>query len=385
VSRILKIAVDARPLAFPNAGIGRYLGNILRELASAQVPHRFLLYCDRPFEQRFPLPQHWTVRTGNIQSRGRSTAFAQFYFPLWAFRDGIDVFWSPRHQLPLLLPPRCRKVLTVHDVVWKRISHTMTWDAIALESLLMPLSLRMANQVITVSNFSRSEILSFFPHARKKLTVVYLASSLRSDGNPGDCPLSAPYFLIVGSYEPRKNLERVLHAYARYRELTPHPIDLVIVGTEQWGSFSASSFVETRHLQSSVHLIRRADDATLRALYANARALIMASLYEGFGLPMVEAMQWSIPLIASNASSIPEVAGNAALLVDPCDQEAIALALTRISEDEVLHGGLAEKAQARGLEFSWKRTAAATLALLLGDLAEDRNGPAEINRSGTFE
>jgi len=369
MNRVLKIGVDARHLAYPNSGIGRYVGNLLREFASGQTPHRFLLYSDRPFELRFPLPGHWKIRTGNIHSRGRSTAFAQVFFPVWALKDGVDVFWSPRHQLPVLLSPRMRKVLTVHDVVWKRFPQTMTRDAVALEALLMPMSLRIADQAITDSQFARSEILSYFPSAKGKLAVVYLASSLKAEGEVGACPLSVPYFLVVGSYEPRKNLERMLHAYIQYRGRTHHPLDLVIVGTEQWGAFSASNFVETNHLQSCVHLIRRADDATLRALYANARALVMVSLYEGFGLPLVEAMQWSTPIIASNTSSVAEVAGDAALLVDPYDMEAITQALKQMTEDEAMRKELAQKAEFRGQKFSWRQAAAETLALLVADSA----------------
>ncbi len=367
MDRVLNIAVDARPLAFPNCGIGRYVVNLLREFALAQVPHRFFLYCDRPFEHRFPIPEHWTIRTGSIASRGRSTAFAQTFFPVWVLKDGIDVFWSPRHQMPLLLSPRIRKVLTVHDVVWKRFPHTMTGDAVALEALLMPLSLRIADQAITDSQFSRCEILSYFPWAKDKLDVVYLASNLKADGETGSCPVSSRYFLVVGSYEPRKNLERMLGAYIQYRKVSSDPLDLVIVGTEQWGAFSARDFVAANNLQSCVHLIQRADDTVLRALYANAHALVMVSLYEGFGLPLVEAMQWGVPLIASNTSSVAEVAGDAALLVDPYNAEAITGAFKQMTEDEAMRHELAYKAESRGELFSRRRAASETLALLVGD------------------
>jgi len=304
-----------------------------------------------------------------VEGSGRSTAFAQMYFPVWALRDRIDIFWSPRHQLPLLLPPRSRKVLTVHDVVWKRIPETMPREAVALEALLMPMSLRLADQVITDSHFSRSEIVSYFPKASKKLDVVYLASNLKADGPAAACPLDRPFFLTVGSYEPRKNMERMLHAYIQYRQLTADPVDLVIVGTEQWGKFSARDFVRTRNLESCVHLMQRAEDAVLRALYANARALVLVSLYEGFGLPLVEAMQWGIPILTSNTSSLTEIAGDAAMLVNPLDTDAIAQGMKRISEDEPTRRELARRGQTRAKEFSWSRAAAETMALLLGDLA----------------
>jgi len=365
--RELNIGVDARPLAFPNSGMGRYLGSLLREFAAEPSLHRFFLYCDRPFTLAFPIPEHWKIRTGNVNSGGRSTAFAQFFFPAWALKDRIDVFWSPRHQLPLLLPPWTRKVLTVHDVTWKRFPQTMARSNVVLEALLMPLSLRMADQAITDSQFSRSEILAYFPRAKDKVEVVYLASSLKTDGETASCPLASPYFLAVGSYEPRKNLERMLKAYIQYRTHSRQPIDLVIVGTEQWGTFNVRDFVKANKIESSVHLMQRAEDTVLRALYANARALVMVSLYEGFGLPLVEAMQWGTPLIASNTSSVAEIAGDAALLVNPLDTDAIAFAFTRLTEDENMRLELARKAETRGRDFSWKQAAAETMALLVGN------------------
>jgi glycosyltransferase involved in cell wall biosynthesis len=363
---VLNIAVDARHLAYPNSGIGRYVGNLLREFAAQPTPHRFFLYCDRPFELRFPLPEHWKIRTGKLKSGGLSTAFAQVFFPFWALKDRINIFWSPRHQLPLLLPPRSRKVLTVHDVTWKRFPQTMNRSNVILEALLMPVSLRLADQAITDSQFARSEILTYFPSAKTKLEVVYLASSLKTDGETGSCPLTAPYFLFVGNYEPRKNLERMLKGYIQYRMSSARPLDLVILGAAQWGAFDVHAFVKTNRLETSVHLIQKAEDTVLRALYANARALVMVSLYEGFGLPLVEAMQWSTPLIASNTSSVAEIAGDAALLVDPLDIDAIASAFTRMTEDDNVRSELAAKAGTRGRLFSWKLAAAETMALLAG-------------------
>jgi glycosyltransferase involved in cell wall biosynthesis len=122
-------------------------------------------------------------------------------------------------------------------------------------------------------------------------------------------------------------------------------------------------------LQACIHLIQHVDDAVLSALYAHARALVLVSLYEGFGLPLVEAMQWGIPLIASNTSSVAEIAGDAALLVDPNDTDAIAKAFGRMAEDEALRSNLSHKARIHGQQFSWKQTASETMALMVRDLA----------------
>jgi glycosyltransferase involved in cell wall biosynthesis len=180
--------------------------------------------------------------------------------------------------------------------------------------------------------------------------------------------VSSSYFLFVGSEEPRKNLKRLLQAYIQYRKLSLSPFDLVIAGTYQWGEFRVIDFIQANDLQLWVHLIQNADDTVLRALYAHAQALVLVSVYEGFGLPLVEAMQWDIPLIASNNSSVAEIAGNAALLVDPYDTDAIAQALRRMAEDPAIRSELACKARIRGQQFSWKQAAAEVMASMVGNL-----------------
>lgn len=369
MSRVLNIGIDACVLAHPCNGIGRYATSLLREFALQQLPHRVFLYSDRPFQLDYPLPEHWTVRSGAASSVRASAAHLRFIFPFWALRDGIDVYWSPSGYIPILLPPYIRTILTVHDMVWKRFPETMMRDGRIVKARTMPLSLRIADRLIADSQFTRSEILALLPRTKRKIDVVYLASSLRMDGVTGPCPMSAPYFLFVGSFEPRKNLERLLQAYIKYRKPNRFSFDLVIAGSDQWGSFSVSDFIQKNNLQSCVHLFQHLDDTALRALYAHAQALVLVSLYEGFGLPLVEAMQWSIPLIASNCSAVAEIAGNAALLVDPFDIGAIAQALNRMTEDQAKRAELADNSRIRGQQFSWKQAASNIMNVLIDDQA----------------
>jgi glycosyltransferase involved in cell wall biosynthesis len=361
------IAIDARPLAFPNSGIARYTANILRELALLEVPQRIVLYCDRPFQLGFPMPASWHFRSGTVRTKGLSSLFAQAYFPLWAMKDKIDIFWSPYHHFPFFLPARIRTVITVHDLVWKRYPQTMRRGARTLQSLAAPLSLKKADRIIAVSQFTRGELREFFPSVANKCTVIHEASSLMNTGET--CPKSLPnrYFLFVGSNEPRKNLERLLQAYLDYRGGNDNPCDLAIAGSYEWGAFSVEDYVQSRRLETSVHLIRKADDDRIRSLYAHAEAFVMVSLYEGFGLPLVEAMQWGIPLIASNTSAVEEVSGNAAYQVDPLDAAAITQGLHRIAEDRSLREELARNSTLRGKMFSWKQAAIETMAVILGE------------------
>jgi len=368
MNRILNIAVDARSLAYPHGGIGRQVANLLREFVSLESPHRFFLYSDRPFQIGFPLPEQWKVRTGAVLRPGFSTLFSQVFFPVWALKDGIDVFWSPYHILPLLLLPHVRKMVTVHDVGWKRFPRKMIPGS-TVESVLMPLSLRLADHIIAVSQFTRAEVQALFPGVKCAIDVIYPAPSLTADGHTDTCPLSNPYLLFVGSNVPRKNIKRMMEAYIKYREVSPCPLDMVLVSTYRWSSFSIENFIEANNLQPCVHLIKNLDDRALSSLYAHARAVVLVSLYEGFGLPLVEAMQWGVPLVASNSSSVAEIAGKAALFVDPNDTDAIAEAFSHITKDDALHAKLVHESKLRVRQFSWKQAAAETMALITGDLA----------------
>lgn len=369
MKRVLNIAVDASVLAHPNNGIGRYATSLLREFALQQSPHRIFLYSDRPFELGYPLPENWKVRSGASDSGRASAAYLRFVFPLWALRDRVDVFWSPSGYIPVLLPPHIRTLLTVHDLVWKRFPETMEGRDGAVKPPSMPLSLRIANRLIADSHFTRSEILTVLPKTRRKIDVVYLASSLRADKPILPNPLSSPYFLFVGSYEPRKNLQRLLQAYLQYRKVNQSPFDLVIAGSDQWGTFSVSDFIQRNDLQSCVRLFQHVDDGVLSALYAHARALVLVSLYEGFGLPLVEAMQWGVPLIASNNSAVAEIAGNAALLVDPLNVGDITQALNQMTDDQATREKLSHYSRIRGQQFSWKEAASNIMNLMIEGLA----------------
>jgi glycosyltransferase involved in cell wall biosynthesis len=368
MKRGLRIAVDARPLAFPNSGIGRYTACLLRAIAASEPDCKFLLYCDRPLQLPFDMPAHWTLRTGNVRRRALSTPFAQAVFPLWSSRDRIDVFWSPRHHLPLLLPRHVRKVVTVHDLVWKRYPRTMTTGGRLIESLLMPASLHCADRIITVSEFTRSEVMAVFPAAAGKIDVIYEASALQPGA--GFAPAQYPpptarrYFLFVGSSEPRKNLPRLLQAYRQYRSSVAEPADLVLAGSYQWGEFDPRTFAAEHDLSHCMHILRDVDDPSLAALYAHAHALVMPSLYEGFGLPLAEAMHWGVPVITSENSAMAEVAADAALLVDPLSTESIQRALHDMAENTALHERLHRAASARSAQFDWQAAATRTLALL---------------------
>ena len=351
-----RIAVDARPLSFPTTGIGRYSRAILSRLF--EHGGDWFLYSDRPLLLPEELPENVRVRYPKFMPPAAGSIFAQAAYPIWSRMDKVDLFWSPRHHLPIFLGRHVRSVVTIHDLVWKRFPETMSRFGRLLDSSLMPPSIRKADRVISVSEFTTSEIQSICPGAC--VSTIYEAPFLA----PSDSASEGKYFLFVGTLEPRKNLATLLKAYRLYLDSNEGTLPLKICGGKGWGLPAMRELIARLDLDDHVELEGYVTDAELPDLYRNARALLMPSLYEGFGLPIVEAYSQSTPVVTSSRGAMCEVAGDAALLVDPENIEQIASALTTMTQDIGTVRVLQQKAGLRAKEFSWDLAANQTLELM---------------------
>lgn len=360
---MLRIAVDARPLAHPQTGIGRYTESLLRRLV--KMGHQWFLYSDRAIIPRFAIDDHVQVRMGNSRPGSPlSLVYSQLVFPRWARGDCVDLFWSPRHHLPLRLPNSVKGVVSVHDLVWKRYPETMRGMNKFLERGLMSPSLRKAAGIIAVSDFTASEIALEYPDCEPRCMTIPEAAEVSTVTYEEQFPLpEGPYLLFVGTPEPRKNLPRLLQAYASARQQGVEQT-LVLVGGGGWGDVDVEATIKSLGLEQAVQCRGQVSDAELGALYASATALLMPSLYEGFGLPALEAMSHGTPVIASDCSALPEVVRDGGLLVDPQSVSSITAAITRLCTDADLRGELADKARWQASGFNWDRSAEMTLAAL---------------------
>jgi glycosyltransferase involved in cell wall biosynthesis len=366
----MRIAVDARPLANPLTGIGRYTLALLQQLTASG--HQWFLYSDRPLQVQLAANPRVCIRCGGAGGGGPgSLRRAQWSFSRWATQDVVDLFWSPRHHLPMLLSRRIARVVTIHDLVWRRYPETMLPKNLLLERVLMGPSIAAADRVICVSRFTASEVSRYYPSAVGKCEVIHEAANppMQTDRLPAGVPDS--YLLFVGTLEPRKNLPRLLRAYAMLKDDPAIPA-LVIAGGGGWGGEDLPQLIQSLGLQQRVVLCGYVSDAELQGLYAGARCLLMPSLYEGFGLPIIEAMSHGVPVIASSTSSLPEVAGDAGLLVNPYQEVDIAAAIRRLVTEETLHTELSAKALQRSESFSWQRAARETLDLFKQTLANHK-------------
>ena len=362
-----RIGVDARLLAEEVTGIGRYTVEVLSRLTLAG--HEWFLYSHQPIIVGKWEMSNVHLRTDNFPGRGLRMLWAQSVMPFRAWRDEIDLFWSPAHRLPSLLPARVARVVTVHDLVWKHAGETMRPMSRWLDSILMPEAVRLADRVITVSGHTAEDLLREMPNARGKVSPIPLGTSFLAPAASRESltslGLTEPYFLFVGTLEPRKNLTRLLEAFARLPDSLRSRAVLAIAGGKGWGGVDVATIAEKFGIGDRVRVLGYVDDRQLATLYAHALFLAMPSLYEGFGLPLLEAMSHGTPVLTSNCASMPEVAGDAGVLVDPCDVDSVAHGLSELLSHDARRNALACLAKTHAASFSWDRAAEDTLRIFV--------------------
>lgn len=381
------IALDASALSPGGAGIGRYLAALLprmMRLAGDQVAWH--LYArDAEAARASCVGLAHRVRADRMPVHAGRVLSLFSSQPVWLRRDRPDVFWAPAHRLPFFVPSATASVLTVHDLCWLKAPHTMRRTTRWLDRALMGPAVARADAVIAVSRATAHDLVERFPAVRDRVSVIHEAAERLPGPEPRealDARLSTErYFLFVGTAEPRKNLVRLLEAYAEAARRLPDFPRLVLVGRRGWGEASPREAARRLGLGTQVVFVGDVTDAALASLYAHAVAVVMPSLYEGFGLPLVEAMAHGTPVLTSDVAAMREIAGDAGLLVDPTSVVSIAQGLGRLASDEGLRARLARAATARGREFDWDRAAADTLAVLLraarGRPCGDPGGPTQ--------
>jgi glycosyltransferase involved in cell wall biosynthesis len=359
----MRIAVDARLWDEPRSGIGRYTRALLAALTRLAPEEDWILYVDRPPGPELPAGRVRCLR------HPRRLAWSFWHAPRDLRARPVDVFHG---VTGFELPPRgpWRLVTTVHDLIPLRLPHLVPWrHRWAVRCLLGP-ALRRAARVIAVSEATRQEVLHRYRLPPERIRVVPEAAEprfapvarARQAAVHARYGLAGPYVLFVGLLEPKKNLTALLEAVARLRRQGAWgDIRLAVAGAPGWGPDPAA-VARALALDDVVAFLGPVAEADLPALYAGACAFAFPSLWEGFGLPVLEAMASGTPVVASARGALPEVAGDAALLVEPTP-ERLADALGTLLGDAALRARLAEAGRARAAQFSWERTARETLAV----------------------
>lgn len=365
------IYLDVSAAVHRRAGLGRYAESLARALAE-QFPGRFALFYNRGAGWQ-PLAglEHLPLRS--IAAGYKPWRLAVCLGQLMGV--GFDRLLPDAalfHATEHLLPPfrHVPTILTVHDLIYRLYpEHHKPLNYYYL-NLTMPLYCRRADAIIAVSQSTRRDLIAHYGLDPNKISVVYEAAAphFRPASVQHIVQVRARYglpdrFLLhVGTLEPRKNLNRLLDAFRLLRRDAPDA-RLVLVGTRGWLYGSFFRRLENLGLQDSVQLLGYVPDADLPAVYSAATVCVMPSEYEGFGLPVLEAMACGTPVVCSRAASLPEVGGEAARYFDPLDIDNVAATLRDVWHDEELRREMAQRSLTQAARFSWSRAAVETLAV----------------------
>ncbi|CAN5267449.1 glycosyltransferase family 1 protein [soil metagenome] len=364
------VLVDARGLY--TSGIGRYLREILARLLSDERFSRITLLGE-------PEQLHGFLAPHGEAERLRVLPFPSgFYRPAaqlaWlrlraSGAIGADVAFFPHYDVPLLGLPR-RSVVTVHDLTHFKVPGAFAWWRRAAASPLLRRAVLGAARVITVSEATRRDLVERFPAAAGRVEVVHngVAPGFRplAPGEAAACDSRVPrgrYLLCVGNRKPHKNLAAAVEVLALLRRDLPD-LQLVVAGGADPGWERVLRRAEALGVREAIHERDEVGDEELRCLYGRCTALLFPSLYEGFGLPLLEAMACGAPVVASNRASIPEVVGDAGLLADPEEYAAMAAAVLRLEREPELRQALVRRGRERAASFTWERAARRTVDLL---------------------
>ena len=358
----MRIAIDGRKLR--DYGIGTYVRNLLRQLGRQDTVNEYVVYCrasDCDTVEELG-PRFRAI----VETAGAYSIAEQFALPIDLRRDGAELFHAPHYVLPVLTP--CRSVVTIHDCIHLRFPQYLPSTlGYAYARGQMWTATHRAARVITVSEASKRDILRYFRVPESRIDVIYNAIDDRFwQEPPADevarvrerYRLTDPFVLYAGNIKPHKNLERLIEAFHVMRQTSPDLVNvqLLIIGDEISKYATLRRAVHRHKLHKHVRFFGFVSDQTLAALYRLADVFVFPSLYEGFGLPPLEAMASGTPVIASNVSSLPEVVGNAAVMIDPYEPDAIADAMRRVLTSAELRADLRAKGLARAREFSWERS-----------------------------
>jgi glycosyltransferase involved in cell wall biosynthesis len=361
----MTIAVNTRLLQKERLeGIGAVIYNTMKEITIAHPEHHFFFIFDRDFDDEFLFSDNITPLIIGPQARHPFLFYWWFEHSIPGLLKDIraDLFISPDGYLSL--SSKVKSISIIHDLNFEEYPEHFPWLIKKYYHYYFPRFAKRADRIATVSEFSKRDIISRYNIPESKIDVIF------NGVNDAFKPLSideinetkrrytngVPYFIFVGSIQPRKNIKNLLLAFDLFKHNHQQPFKLIIVGNKKWWTSELEkTLVEMKH-REDVILTGRVGEDELVKLMGSAFAMTYVPFYEGFGIPILEAFNSNIPVITSNVTSMPEVADGAALLVDPHSPQSIASGMMRIVEDENLRKELIAKGNVRKNDFSWEKT-----------------------------
>ncbi len=355
-------------------GISEYAFQLLTQFSNLKHTAqdiKFVVYLkDEPLDELPQKSKNWQYR---VLKPGK--LWTQWRLPLDLFVSNLkpDVFFSPTHYAPRFSP--IPTVVSVMDLSYLYFPEMFNKSDLLQLRNWTAYSVKQASKILTISNSSKDDIMKEYKVEKDRVVVTHLGIKETVTLTPhiysmsqlkAKYDLTDNYILFVGTLQPRKNITRLIKAFAKVAkdEKLPKDLQLVIVGRKGWLYEEILDAPKELGIEEHVKFLENVEDDELPYFYKNALCFVLPSLYEGFGLPVLEAMKQGCPVITSNISSLPEAGGDAALYVDPEDIDDIAEKITQLVKSEKLRKELVEKGKAQVKKFSWEKTAKETLEVL---------------------
>ncbi len=362
----MEIVVNTRLLLKDKLeGIGWFSYETLKRITNDHPEHHFVFLFDRAYDEDFIFADNITPLILSPPARHPFLFYWWFEFSVADFLNKFkpDLFLSPDGYMSL--KSNCKQLAVIHDISFEHYPKDVSWLVRKYYTHFFPKFARKANRIATVSEFSKNDIATHYKIDASKIDVVY------NGCNESYMPVNeeiklktkktfsknCDYFLFVGSLHPRKNISRLFESFDKFKDKASNDIKLVIVGEKyRWTTEIKKTYLNMKFKQDVLFTGRLSTD-NLKNVLGSAMAMTYVPYFEGFGIPILEAMNCDTPVITSNLTSMPEVAKEAALLVDPFSVDSISSAMVLIYQDKNLRNNLLEKGRKRKLDFSWNKTA----------------------------
>ena len=362
----MRIAINTRFLLKGKMeGFGWFTYETVKRIVQQHPEHTFFFFFDRAYDQKYIFSDN--VQPVIISPPARHPILFKIWFDYSVTRalkkHKIDLFFSPDGFLSL--KTTIPQIGVIHDINFEHYPNDLPKAPLKYLKNYFPQFAKKAEHLLTVSEFSKQDIVKTYGIDPAKITVAHNGASdlfvpieksqqeiIRNKYTKGK-----PYFIFVGALHPRKNLNRLMEAFNQFKTETNSDTQLLIVGEKLWKNKPFQTHLDSLAHKNSVHFSGHVKLETLTALMGSARALTFVSYFEGFGIPLVEAMQAGTPILCGNKTSLPEVVGNAALLVDPFSVKAISDGLIEIDKNKDLRANLKQKGFERAKLFNWNFTA----------------------------
>lgn len=346
----MNIAIDAREWKDGGAGKSRYVSEVIRHLIKFDKKNNYYL-----------LINNQTIKT-QLPSNFKTIILPKwpyFWLGAWQKSAKIDLFFSPTSYLMTIFS-KVKTITVVHDLaVFLEKRSRPSLKTKLIERLTLKLALKKSSQVIVVSNNTKQDILKNYKINADKITTIYLAPVSTKEAQVKDVlakyNIAKPYILYVGTIEPRKNVESIIKAFALTDENIRNNYRLVLAGKRGWNIEYIDKIIDKENLNTSVIQTGFVADEDLPEIYSKASLFVYPSWYEGFGLPVLEAMKFGVPVITSNTSSLPEVAGTAARLVKPDDIKQLSKDIATILLDKKVSQEMVRQGLVQASSFSWDK------------------------------